>query len=185
MKLVLFYGPPAVGKLTVAEAVAALTGFKLFHNHLSVDLVESVFKRGSKSFGPLIRQIRTLVLEEAARTGIDGVVFTMVYDLSRLSIVEHYIKTVRRQGGQVCLVHLHCNRAALTERVTDEGRKQFGKVTSPELLDKILADFEDPFSPIVGHASLSVDTGNMTPDMAAEQIVKHFALDQAILDNTT
>ncbi len=36
MRLVFIYGPPGVGKLTVARELAALTGFKLFHNHLTV-----------------------------------------------------------------------------------------------------------------------------------------------------
>ena len=39
MKLVILYGPPGVGKLTVGRELAARTGFKLFHNHLTVDLV--------------------------------------------------------------------------------------------------------------------------------------------------
>jgi replication-associated recombination protein RarA len=39
MKLILLYGPPAVGKLTIAKEIARLTGFKLFHAHLTSDLV--------------------------------------------------------------------------------------------------------------------------------------------------
>jgi replication-associated recombination protein RarA len=31
--LVFIYGPPAAGKLTVAEALAMRTGHKVFHNH--------------------------------------------------------------------------------------------------------------------------------------------------------
>ena len=38
MKLVFMYGGPGVGNLTTAQALAALTGFKLFHNHLSFNL---------------------------------------------------------------------------------------------------------------------------------------------------
>ncbi len=35
MQLVFLYGPPGVGKLTVGNALSALTGYKLFHNHLT------------------------------------------------------------------------------------------------------------------------------------------------------
>ena len=42
MKLVVIYGAPGVGKLTTAKALAELTGFRLFHNHLSFDLVSAV-----------------------------------------------------------------------------------------------------------------------------------------------
>lgn len=48
MRLVLIYGPPAAGKLTVAKGLAHLTGYKFFHNHLTVDVVLSVFERASK-----------------------------------------------------------------------------------------------------------------------------------------
>ena len=48
MKLVFIYGPPAVGKLTVATELVKLTGFKLFDNHVSIDFVKSVFEFGTR-----------------------------------------------------------------------------------------------------------------------------------------
>lgn len=78
MTFVLLYGPPAVGKLTVAKELAKLTGFKVFHNHLSIDLVETVFPRGTPSFGRVGKAIRELVFEEAARENV-SLIFTYVY----------------------------------------------------------------------------------------------------------
>ncbi len=43
MRLVFIYGPPGVGKLTVATALATLTGYRLCHNHLTVNLVTALF----------------------------------------------------------------------------------------------------------------------------------------------
>jgi len=40
--LLYIYSPPASGKFTVATTLAELTGFSLFHNHLSVDAVRCV-----------------------------------------------------------------------------------------------------------------------------------------------
>ena len=40
--LCLVYGPPAVGKLTVAKEIAARTGYRLVHNHVSIDPVLSI-----------------------------------------------------------------------------------------------------------------------------------------------
>ena len=40
MKLIFIYGAPAAGKLTVANEIARQTGFKVFHNHLSIDCIE-------------------------------------------------------------------------------------------------------------------------------------------------
>jgi tRNA uridine 5-carbamoylmethylation protein Kti12 len=36
VKLIFISGMPAVGKLTVAQELAKLTGYRPFHNHLTV-----------------------------------------------------------------------------------------------------------------------------------------------------
>jgi len=47
--LVIIIGPHAVGKMTVGQELAKLTGLKLFHNHMSIELVRKFFSvRGSK-----------------------------------------------------------------------------------------------------------------------------------------
>ena len=43
MKLVLIFGPQAVGKMTVGQELAKITGLKLFHNHMTIDLVSNFF----------------------------------------------------------------------------------------------------------------------------------------------
>ena len=50
MRLIFIYGMPATGKLTVARELARITGFNVFHNHLVVDLLLSIFEFGSKPF---------------------------------------------------------------------------------------------------------------------------------------
>ncbi len=47
MQLVFLYGPPGVGKYTIGLELAARTGFRLLHNHLTVNLVSAVFERDS------------------------------------------------------------------------------------------------------------------------------------------
>lgn len=47
MKLVIIFGPQAVGKMTVGQSLAAMTGFKLFHNHMSIDFVSQFFDYGT------------------------------------------------------------------------------------------------------------------------------------------
>lgn len=39
--LIMITGPQAVGKMTVEQELAKLTNFKLFHNHMSIDLVNN------------------------------------------------------------------------------------------------------------------------------------------------
>ena len=61
MNLVFIYGPPGVGKFTVATELAELTGYKLFHNHQSIDAVRAVFTFGDQPFPRLVHRIRLLV----------------------------------------------------------------------------------------------------------------------------
>jgi hypothetical protein len=75
MKLVFLHGAPAVGKLTVARELAVLTGFRLFHNHLTVDLVSSLFPFGSEPFVLLREQIWLAAFAEAARNNL-SLIFT-------------------------------------------------------------------------------------------------------------
>jgi dephospho-CoA kinase len=69
MKLILIYGSPAVGKLTVANEIARQTDFKVFHNHLTIDAVEPVFEFGTPPFWKLVHLFRVETVAEAARVG--------------------------------------------------------------------------------------------------------------------
>ena len=76
MRLIFLYGMPATGKLTVAQELAAVTGYRPFHNHLAVDLLLSVFEFGSPAFVELRETIWLSVFEQACRSGLPGLIFT-------------------------------------------------------------------------------------------------------------
>src|SRR5690349_13434748 len=129
MKLLFLYGPPAVGKLTVAIEVAALTGFKLFHNHVSFDLATDLFDLGTRAFGRLVDTVRLAVFEIAASEGVEGLIFTFVYGAGYDDpFVERVIETVEGHGGEVCFVQLCCDAAVLEERVVAADRRRFKKL---------------------------------------------------------
>src|SRR6266852_4000919 len=71
MRLVVLYGPPGVGKLTVGSELSELTGFKLFHNHLTVNLVCRLLLEKKKDWNRLAARIRLDMFAEAAREGVD------------------------------------------------------------------------------------------------------------------
>lgn len=79
MTLVFLYGPPAFGKLTVATALARLTGYRVFHNHVTIDMVRSVFDFGEGPFWSLVDRYRVELIEAAAQANIPGVILTFVY----------------------------------------------------------------------------------------------------------
>ncbi|MGH2364219.1 MAG: AAA family ATPase [Chloroflexota bacterium] len=71
MRLVFIYGPPGVGKLTVARELANATGFKLFHNHLTMNAISPLFERDSPSWTRSLVGMRRVVFEQAAREEVD------------------------------------------------------------------------------------------------------------------
>ena len=81
MHLVVLFGPPAVGKMTVGHELCRLTGYRLFHNHLTIEPFLGIFEFGSPSFARLSSEFRRRVLEEAIVSGLPGLVFTFVWAL--------------------------------------------------------------------------------------------------------
>jgi tRNA uridine 5-carbamoylmethylation protein Kti12 len=175
MRLVFIYGPPASGKLTVAKELAKLTGFRLFHNHVSIEFVESIFEFGSKPFWRLTDKYRTEMIEEAAKEGVDTI-FTFVYGKTTDDpFVRSVLRKVKAHGGKVCFVRLQCGRDELEKRVTSKFRKSLGKIATKKLLSQVFKKFdldsEIPFQP-----SLTIDTETQSPRAAAKTIVRHYSL---------
>ncbi len=176
MKLLFIYGPPAAGKLTVAEELAAATGLKLFHNHASIDVVEPIFGFGTGAFYRLVNKIRLDVIEEAAKENIDGLIFTFVYSHPHdKKFVDEVAGRVEKHGGVVCFVQLVCASAILETRVVSPSRRKHGKLASVETLRDVM-EKHDLFSPITDSNSLSIDTSELAPPEAARKIADHYGL---------
>src|SRR5439155_16792205 len=149
MKLIIIHGPPAAGKLTVANEMAARTGFKVFHNHLSMDCVKPVFELFSPPFGRLLEVIRTAVIAEAARENVD-LIHTFVY--AKGPDDEYFrriIAAAEDNGGEVNLVLLHCQDDERKERIVSESRARIGKLTDPGSVDTS-RDRNELLSPLPG-----------------------------------
>lgn len=175
MRLVFIYGPPASGKLTVAIELAKLTGFKLFHNHVSIQFVQSIFEFGTGPFWRLINKYRLEMIVEATKAGIDTI-FTFVYSKGGDDkFVKRVVQKVRTHGGQVYFVRLHCERGELVRRVKAGQRRKMGKVATKKILNdlfqKYSLDSEIPFQD-----SLTIDTTNRTPTSAAKSIARRYRL---------
>lgn len=177
MKLLIIYGAPATGKLTIATEVARRTGFKLFHNHLSIGCVKPVFEFGSPPFLRMVLLIRYAMLAEAAREGVD-LIHTFVYAAGEDD--EHFarlIASAEDNGGEVCLVLLKCEPDELKARIGNDSRVRIGKLTDPDSIDASLKRY-DLRSTFSGRETLVIDTTEITVDAAADKVIRHFALRQ-------
>jgi len=176
MNLVLIYGAPGVGKLATARALATLTGFKLFHNHLVFDLVRAVFEFPSPPFSELAEKVRVATVEAAARARLPGLILTFVYaapddDLFLSSLIEG----LHKEGGELLPVRLHCNSAAHEQRVLAPERSAFGKITGVAQLRGALARWNLNAAIPFGE-SLDIDNSDLDADSVARRIAAHFSL---------
>ncbi|ADB31878.1 hypothetical protein Kfla_2813 [Kribbella flavida DSM 17836] len=125
MELVLIFGPPAVGKMTVGHELCKLTGFKLFHNHAAIEPVLEIFPFGSAPFERLVSEFRRRVIEEAAGSGLPGLVFTLVWALELAEdadLVASYGEIVEARGGRLRLVELAAEQSERIARNETEFR---------------------------------------------------------------
>lgn len=178
MKLVCIYGPPGVGKLTVAGHLARAHGLKLFDNHVSIDCARTVFEFGTKPFGRLVGTIRLATFGEAAREGV-SLVFTFVYAHPQdAGFIERAHEAVEAHGGRVCLVRLVCDIDELERRLPAAERARRGKMASLDLLREVSARY-DLFSPVAGRESLSIDNTALPPAEVARRIAEHYGLEES------
>ena len=178
MKLIFLHGLPGVGKLTVACELAEVTRFKIFHNHLTVDLVESVFEFGSQPFVELREKIWLDVFSQAG-ADLNGLIFTFAYDRTvQSSFIENTRRVVESAGGEVLFVELRCSAEELEKRIEHPSRRRFGKLNSVGQFRELkeAGAFVDPG---ITRERLVVDTTDLSPSDAADPIVRELGLKTA------
>jgi hypothetical protein len=176
MRLIFIYGLPATGKLTVARELAAISGYQVFHNHLVVDMVQSVFEFGSKAFVELREQIWLSVFRQAAESRLPGLIFTFAPEATvRPQFISDTLKTVSDGGGTVDFVELTCPVEELKRRIPDASRLQYKKLSSVALFDQLQAEgVFDAFA--MPEPRVSIDTSTCTPARAALEIARSLEL---------
>lgn len=174
MKLIFIYGPPASGKLTISEILSQRTDIPVFHNHHARDLVEDIYKENLLDHYALVERIRIDVLDYCSRNDTD-LIFTYVYGgLGDDAIVKTFVETVKENNGEVIFVELTATREDLINRIDNESRKQYKKLTNPEVLNKMTKDMTVFSIPNVD--ALKIDTSQLGAIEAADLIAQKLGL---------
>ena len=184
MTLVLLFGPPAVGKMTVGRAVADASDFRLFHNHHTIEPLLDVFDFGTPQFGRLLAEFRQRVLEEAAEADTD-LVFTLVWALDLpedTDAVRRHLEPFVDAGRRIALVELYAGLGTRLERNrTDYRLAEKKSKRDLEWSDANVRDLERhqmstgtpcPADALLAeHPHLRIDNTDRAPDDVAAEIL--------------
>ncbi|MCM4084995.1 AAA family ATPase [Paractinoplanes hotanensis] len=184
--LLFIIGRRPSGKMTVGQAIAARTGYRVFHNHLTIEPVLRFFDFGTPPFHRLVESFRTAVLEEVAGSDLPGLVFTYVWAFDHpgdAQAVAGYAEPFRRRGAQVRYLELEATQTARLARNTGADRlaekpSERELDRSRELLLKADQDYTlNSTTELDGRADhLRVDNITLTPDEVADLTIRHFQL---------
>lgn len=189
MRLVVVFGPPAVGKMTVGRAMCARSAYRLFHNHTIIEPLLEVFDHGTPAFNTLVDEFRVRVMEEAAAAGTD-LVATFVWSLDlpgEAETVRRYVEPYLARGGSLAFVELVAGLGVRLERNSTEHRLDHKRSkrdvawsddnvramerhtmstgSGPTRADELLA----------AYPHLRLDNTELTPEQAADRILAWLA----------
>lgn len=185
--LLVIFGPPAVGKMTVGRAIADVSGFSLFHNHATIEPLLEVFGSWDHPAFKLLKdEFRVRVLHEAARHGVD-LILTFAWpvdDAADAEIVRSYIRPFVNAGKEVVFVELDADLDIRLERNRGESRL-IAKKSKRDLTwsdahlrevaaERMTTDPERP-SPadavLAGHRHLRLRTSDLSVAETAERVL--------------
>lgn len=186
MKLLMLFGDAAVGKMTVGQELAKLTDLRLFHNHMTIEPVLEIF--GERN-DPAIDRMRWVVLEEFAKTDLEGLIFTMMWDLDDPADWAYAAKAAKifeDRGAEVYYVELVADQKVRLERNGSENRlkhkasKRNVKESNEWLVEVdtrrrfVSREGEIPFPHYI-----KIDNTDLPPEEVARQIKEYFGFPDA------
>jgi tRNA uridine 5-carbamoylmethylation protein Kti12 len=168
MKLIILYGPPAAGKLTIANELASIADIKVFDNHQVIDIIEPIVTRKYADFAKLIYDTQRSIIKATVKADQLNVVITFPYAANLegdVDFLTELVNSTREQGSEAYPVFLTCDTEMLMKRVLEPSRKTYGKITTTEIMGQMIEmhDFDTPLQ-ITGNATFN------TKDMSAKDV---------------
>ena len=183
MKFVLIFGPQAVGKMTVGRELEKLTGLKLFHNHMTLEMLAPLFGFGPETWR-LSDLFRKEIFEAAARSEMDGMIFTYVWAFDQPSdwaFVDEVCGIFESKGADVYLVELEADikqrleRNKTPYRLEQKPSKRDVEHSEQDLIKSMEQYRLNSFEGEIQRANyVKIDNSSLSPEETAERIALHF-----------
>jgi len=188
MKLIFIVGPPAVGKMTVGQELKKITDFKLFFNHMSLELVNQFFDWSTPPFKNLDKTIRFAIFEEVAKSDLAGLIFTMVWafsDEEDEEYVDQIIGIFKKENKnlEVHIVELQADlderlrRNKTENRLQHKASKRDVERSEKVMLHNIKKHRMNSLEGELPHKNIfKIDNTHLAPEEVAIRIKEHFTL---------
>lgn len=82
-KFLMIVGPQAVGKMTVGQELSKMIGYKLFYNHMSIELITTIFDYSKEKYSKINNKIRKIIFNEFSKSNEKGIIFTACLDFGK------------------------------------------------------------------------------------------------------
>jgi len=186
MKLIIIFGPQAVGKMTVGHELEKITGLKLFHNHMTIELVSHFFSYSSEVGKRLVKLFRKEVFEEVSKSDLEGLIFTYLWAFDTQEDWD-YIKEVTNmfesKGGAVYFVELEADLDERLKRNVTPHRLEH-KPTKRDTVwsEKEVREYTTKYrlnsnqGEILSENYIRIDNTKLSPEKVAEMIKERFGL---------
>lgn len=186
MKLVIIFGPHAVGKMTVGQELVKITDLKLFHNHMTIDIVLDLFENMPKERSRLTTLFRKEIFEAYSNSQEYGMIFTYMWamdckeDWDYVNMVQEMFKA---KGGTIYYVELEADYDVRIERNKTENRL-LNKPTKRDITrsEKVFRLMEEKYrlnsldDEIKKSNYMKINNTDISPDIVAHMIKDKFRL---------
>lgn len=181
MKLVMIFGDAAVGKMTVGQELMKMTDLRLFHNHMTIEMVIDVFGYYDSM---VVNKLREVVFESYAESQNEGLIFTYMWAFDQQSdwdYVNHVSEIFKKQGAEIYYVELIAPLEIRLARNTTENRlkhkpsKRDIEASNQRVMHAstnyriVSRDGEIPFENYI-----KIDNSYLSPKQCAKMIAKRF-----------
>jgi len=179
MKLVVIFGPAAVGKTTVGYELEKITDLKLFHNHMILEPIYRFFKFSDEPLMRLTREFRSKLFEEFGKSEIPGIIFTYVWALDEEADhneILHYIEKMNVHMDDVFFVELQADFDIRLKRNKTEFRLKEKKSKNDPSSESFLRESHKRYQLnsnndfIYPEKHVKIDNTKMEPEIVAKMI---------------
>jgi len=182
VNLLFLIGDQAVGKMTVGQELAKITGLRLFHNHMTIEPVYALFGDKNRHW-KTIRRLRQVFFEDFAESGMYGMIYTKrVNFASERSVADmtSIADIFTKQGAQIYCAELFAPLDIRLARNTTENRyahKPSKRLDYQESVDSMMdeavrCESRPGEMPFENH--IKIDNTDLPSDAVARMIKERF-----------